>query len=113
IINWYWKSQILPLATINYSKRIIDTTFIFTDTESTDEYSLDYKFTADRKGVSQSNETTISNQYNYIKSTTKKTLIYRCNFIQLELSNSVDDLNNNKLRLVGLGFKYVLLEGLL
>lgn len=113
IINWYWKSQILPLGTINYSKRLIDTTFIFTDTDSTDEYSLDYKFTAYRKVVSQTNATTISNQLNYIQSTTKKTLINRCNFIQLELSNSVDDLNNNKLRLVGLGFKYVLLEGLL
>lgn len=113
IINWFWKSQILPLGTINYSKRLIDTTFIFTDTDTTDEYSLNYRFTAYRKVVSQTNTTTISNRLNYIQSTTKKTLINRCNFIQLELSNTVDDLNNNKLRLVGLGFKYVLLEGLL
>ena len=113
IITWFWKSQILPLGTINYSKRLIDTTFIFTDTDSTDEYSLDYTFTAYRKVVSKTNATTLSNQLNYIQSTTKKTLINRCNFIQLELSNTVDDLNNNKLRLVGLGFKYVLLEGLL
>lgn len=113
IISWFWKSQILPLGTINHSKRLIDTTFIFTDTDATDEYSLDYKFTAYRKVVSQTNATTISNQLNYIQSTTKKTLINRCNFIQLELSNTVDDLNSNRLRLVGLGFKYVLLEGLL
>lgn len=113
IITWFWKSQILPLGTINYSKRLIDTTFIFTDTDSTDEYSLDYTFTAYRKVVSKTNATTLSNQLNYIQSTTKKTLINRCNFIQLELSNTVDDLNNNKLRLVGLGFKYILLEGLL
>lgn len=113
IINWFWKSQILPLGTINYSKRLIDTTFIFTDTDTTDEYSLDYKFTAYRKVVSQTNVTTLSNQLNYIQSTTKKTLINRCNFIQLELSNTVDDINSNKLRLVALAFKYVLLEGLL
>ena len=113
LIKWFWKSQILPLGTINYAKRLIDTTFIFTDTDVTDEYSLDYKFTAYRKVVSETNATTISNQLNYIQSTTKKTLINRCNFIQLELSNTEEDFNSNKLRLVGLGFKYVLLEGLL
>ena len=62
---------------------------------------------------SKSNETTISNRLNYVQSTTKKTLIPRFNFLQLEISNVEDDLNNNKLRLLGLGLKYVLLEGLL
>ena len=113
IINWYWKSQILPLGTINYSKKLIDTTFIFTDTDANDEYGLNYTYYAYRRGVSKTNETTISNTLNYVQSTTKKTLIPRINFVQLELSNIVDDLNNNKLRLVGLGLKYVLLEGLL
>ena len=64
------------------------------------------------KTMMASVENTISNKLNYIQSVTKKTLIPRCNFIQLELSNIDDDLNNNKLRLVGLGFRYVLLEGL-
>lgn len=113
LIPWYWKSQILPLGTINYSKKLIDTTFVVTDTDSTDEYSLDYKFKAYRKMVSETNLTTIGGRLNYVQSTTKKTLIPRFKFMQLELSNTVDDLNNNKLRLVGLGLKYVLLEGLL
>lgn len=113
IINWYWKSQILPLGTINYSKKLIDTTFIFTDTDANDEYGLNYTYYAYRRNMSKTNETTISNTLNYVQSTTKKTLIPRVNFIQLELSNVEDDLNNNKLRLVGLGLKYVLLEGLL
>lgn len=113
IINWHWKSQILPLGTINYSKKLIDTTFVFTDTDANDEYGLNYTYYAYRRGVSKTNETTISNTLNYVQSTTKKTLIPRINFVQLELSNVVDDLNNNKLRLVGLGLKYVLLEGLL
>ena len=113
IIKWYWKTQILPLGTMNYSKKLIDTTFIFTDTDENDEYGLNYTYYAYRKAVSKSNETTISNKLNYVQSMTKKTLIPRFNFVQLELSNVDDDLNNNKLRLVGLGLKYVLLEGLL
>ena len=113
LIKWFWKSQILPLGTINYSKKLVDTTFIVADTDDSDEYGLNYKFRAYRKLVSESNETTISNRLNYVQSTTKKTLIPRFNFLQLEISNVEDDLNNNKLRLLGLGLKYVLLEGLL
>ena len=113
IIPWYWKSQILPLGTMNYSKKLIDTTFIFTDTDDNDAYGLTYTFNAYRKVVSKTNETTITNNLSYVQSTTKKTLIPRCNFIQLELSNVADSFDHNKLRLVGLGLKYVLLEGLL
>jgi hypothetical protein len=113
LIKWYWKSQILPLGTINYSKKLVDTTFIVADTDASDEYALNYKFRAYRKMVSESNETTISNRLNYVQSTTKKTLIPRFNFLQTEIYNVEDDLNNNKLRLLGLGLKYVLLEGLL
>ena len=113
IIDWYWKSQILPLGTMNYSKKLIDTTFIFTDTDDNDAYGLTYTFNAYRKVVSKTNETTITNNLSYVQSTTKKTLIPRCNFIQLELSNVADSFDHNKLRLVGLGLKYVLLEGLL
>lgn len=112
LINWYWKSQILPMGTINYSKKLIDTTFILSDTDSMDEYGLNYKYRIFRKSASETKETTIQNDINYVQSTTKRTLIPRFNFIQLELSNIEDDLNNNKLRLIGLGLKYVLLEGL-
>lgn len=112
LIPWHWYSQILSLNTINYSKKLVDTTFILTDTDTQDEYGLDYSFIAWRKSVSETNKTTISNKINYVQSTTKRTMIPRFNFIQFRLSNTSDDLDNNKLRLVGLGLKYVLLEGL-
>lgn len=112
IIPWHWISQILSLSTINYSKKLVDTTFILTDTDTQDEYGLDYSFKAWRKSVSETNATTITNNIHYVQSTTKRTMIPRFNFIQLRLSNTEDDLDNNKLRLVGLGLKYVLLEGL-
>lgn len=112
LIDWYWKSQILPMGTINYSKKLIDTTFILSDTDCMDEYGLNYKYRIFRKSATETKETTIQNDINYVQSTTKRTLIPRFNFIQLELSNIEDDLNNNKLRLIGLGLKYVLLEGL-
>lgn len=113
VIKWKWKSQILPMKTINYSKKLITTTFILSDTDENDEYGLQYKFKAFRKMASETQETTLTNRINYVVSTTKRTLIPRYNFMQLELSNIEDDLNNNKLRLIGLGFKYVLLEGML
>lgn len=112
IIPWHWYSQILSLNTINYSKKLVDTTFILTDTDTQDEYALDYSFKAWRKSVSETNSTTINNNIHYVKSTTKRTMIPRFNFIQFRLNNTEDDLDNNKLRLVGLGLKYVLLEGL-
>lgn len=112
IIPWHWISQILSLSTINYSKKLVDTTFILTDTDTQDEYALDYSFKAWRKSVSETNATTITNNIHYVQSTTKRTMIPRFNFIQLRLSNTEEDLDNNKLRLVGLGLKYVLLEGL-
>ena len=112
IIPWYWYSQILSLNTINYSKKLIDTTFVLTDTDTQDEYALDFSFKAWRKSVSETNSTTINNNIHYVKSTTKRTMIPRFNFIQFRLNNTEDDLDNNKLRLVGLGLKYVLLEGL-
>lgn len=112
LISWYWYSQILSLNTINYSKRLIDTTFILTDTDTQDEYALDFSFKAWRKSVSETNATTISSNIHYVQSTTKRTMIPRFNFIQIRFNNTQDDFDNNKLRLVGLGLKYVLLEGL-
>lgn len=111
-IEWFWKSQILSMGTINYSKKLVSTTFILTDTDEKDEYGLNYKFKVFRKTANETAETTLTNDINYIVSTTKRTLVPRYNFLQLELSNIEEDTNNNKLRLVGLGLKYVLLEGL-
>ena len=113
IIEWLWKSQILPLGTINYAKKLITTTFIVSDTDENDEYGLNYKYKVYRRNASETAITTVSNRLNYIQSVTKKTFVPRFNFIQLELSNIEDDLNNNKLRLVGLSMKYELLGGLL
>lgn len=113
IIPWYWTSQILALNTINYAKRLVDTTFIVTDTNESDEYALNYKFKAYRKNKNaETSELTLSNNIEFVESITKRTMIPRFNFIQFTLSNVEDDLNNNKLRLVGLGLKYVLLGGL-
>lgn len=112
LIEWNWKSQILPMKTINYSKKLISTTFIMTDTDETDQYGLNYKFKAFRKTASQTQETTLTNNINYIVSTTKRTLVPRYNFMQIELSNIPEDFNNNKLKLAGMAFKYVLLEGM-
>lgn len=113
IINWYWQSQILPLGTINYTKKLINTTFIVTDTDENDGYSLQYQFNVFRRKMGVTNVKNITNKLNYVQSVTKKTFISRFNFIQLKLSNMYEDLDNNKLRLVGLGLKYELLEGML
>ena len=113
IIPWYWRSQILHLGTMNYSKKLNTTTFIMIDNDSTDDYGLNYKFKIFRKLASESDATTITNRLNYIQSVTKKTIIPRFNFLQFELSNIDEDYNNNKLRIVGLGLKYELLAGLM
>lgn len=115
LIPWHWTSQILSLNTINYSKRLVDTTFVLTDTDSSDQYALNYKFKAFRKNKNaETTELTLSNDIEYVESITKRTMIPRFNFLQFTLSNTDDDqqLNNNKLRLVGIGLKYVLLGGL-
>lgn len=113
IIPWYWTSQILSLNTINYSKRLVDTTFVVTDTDTSDEYALNYKFKAFRKNKNaETTELTLTNDIEFVESITKRTMIPRFNFLQFTLSNTEDDLNNNKLRLVGLGLKYVLLGGM-
>ena len=83
------------------------------DSDSTDDYGLNYKFKVFRKLASESDATTITNRLNYIQSVTKKTIIPRFNFLQFELSNIDEDYNNNKLRIVGLGLKYELLAGLM
>ena len=111
-IKWYWKSQILPLGTINYSKKLLETTFVLSDTDSLDEYGINYTFKAYRKLASETSPTTISDSLNYVQSVTKRTMVHRFKFLQIDISNIEDDKNNNKFRLIGLGLKYTLLEGL-
>jgi hypothetical protein len=122
LIPWYWQSQIMHLGTMNYTKRLVNTTFVLTDTDTQDGFGLKYSFKVFRKLASSTPEKEISNDFNLVRSTTKKTNISKFGFIQLKISNipevttSTDTevaYRNNKLRLVGLGLKYVLLEGLI
>lgn len=113
IIEWKWKSQILPLGTMNYSKKLIETTFIMSDNDNKiDSYGLNYKFYSYKQIPNETNTVSISDKLLYVQSVTKRTLVPRCNFIQIELNNIENDYDNNKLRLIGLGLKYVLLERL-
>ena len=122
LINWFWQSQILPMGTMNYAKRLVNTTFILTDTDTQDGYGLKYNFKVFRKLASSTPEKEINDELNLVRSTTKKTNISKFGFIQLKISNITEKsqgteaekaYRNNKLRLVGLGLKYVLLEGLI
>jgi hypothetical protein len=119
LIPWYWQSQILPMGTMNYSKRLVNTTFILTDTDDSDGYGLQYNFKVFRKLSSSTPEKEISDKLTLLRSTTKKTNISKFGFIQMRISNLTEEsrdyeaFENNKLRLVGLGLKYVLLEGLI
>ena len=122
LIPWYWQSQILPMGTMNYSKRLVNTTFILTDTDDKDGYGLNYSFKVFRKLASSVPEKEISGDLSLVRSTTKKTNISKFGFLQIKISNITKEsqgtepekaFRNNKLRLVGLGLKYVLLEGLI
>ena len=122
VIPWYWQSQVMYLGTMNYSKRLVNTTFILTDTDSQDGYGLNYNFKVFRKLASSTPEKELSGDLTLVRSTTKKTNISKFGFVQLKLSNITEEsqgtepekaFRNNKLRLVGLGLKYVLLEGLI
>lgn len=119
LIKWYWQSQILPLGTMNYAKRLVNTTFILTDTDDSDGYGLRYSFRVFRKLASSVPEKEITDKLTLVRSTTRKTNVSKFGFIQLRLDNLTEEsrdyeaYENNKLRLVGLGLKYVLLEGLI
>lgn len=122
LIPWLWQSQVLYLGTMNHAKRLVNTTFILTDTDTQDGYGLQYSFKVFRKLASSVPEKELSGDLNLVRSTTKKTNISKFGFLQLKLSNITENsqgteaekaYRNNKLRLVGLGLKYVLLEGLI
>lgn len=119
LIKWYWQSQIMPLGTMNYAKRLVNTTFILTDTDDSDGYGLRYSFRVFRKLASSVPEKEITDKLTLVRSTTRKTNVSKFGFIQLRLDNLTEEsrdyeaYENNKLRLVGLGLKYVLLEGLI
>lgn len=94
-------------------KKLKATNFIFVDTDSQDTLALNYQFKIYRKYNSSTPEATIDNTINYIKSITVKSYIPKFDFIQVKLSSvePIPDLFNvDKLNLVGVGFKYVIME---
>lgn len=121
IIKWHWTSQILHLGTLNYNKKLAWTNFIVSDTDANEDYALNYKYYVYMDKQNVSNQMTTYGTLNYIKSNVLKTRLPRFDFLQIKLYN-VDQLlkesdnttilpeQNNKLRLIGLGFKYQLLE---
>lgn len=121
IIKWHWTSQILHLGTLNYNKKLAWTNFIVSDTDANEDYALNYKYYVYMDKQNVSNQMTTHGTLNYIKSNVLKTRLPRFDFLQIKLYN-VDQLlqesdnttispeQNNKLRLIGLGFKYQLLE---
>lgn len=121
IIKWHWTSQILHLGTLNYNKKLAWTNFIVSDTDFNEDYALNYKYYVYMDKQNVSNQMTTHGTLNYIKSNVLKTRLPRFDFLQIKLYN-VDELlqesdnttispeQNNKLRLIGLGFKYQLLE---
>jgi hypothetical protein len=121
IIKWYWTSQILHLGTLNYNKKLAWTNFVVSDTDVNEDYALNYKYYVYMDKQNVSNQMTTHGTLNYIKSNVLKTRLPRFDFLQIKLYN-VDELlqesdnttispeQNNKLRLIGLGFKYQLLE---
>lgn len=111
VINWKWTSQIMSMKTINYIKQLMTTSFIVADNEDKDSYGLNYKFKVFRKLASETADFTIEDRLDYVANVTKKTHISRFNFLQMELSNIPGSLDHNKLKLIGLAFKYRYLEG--
>lgn len=126
-IEWSWTSQILPLTfskyskeypALGYSKQLVQTGFLFTDTDETDEFSLKYSFKVFRKNMSEVDEKSVFGTLNRVRSILKRTYIPRISFLQIKLENSELDTNhqtnspnaNNKLNLLQLKFKYKLME---
>lgn len=113
LIDWKWDSQILPLGTINYSKQLVATTFILNDDEEgTDNYGLTYSFRGFRKNIYDTDARDIDGDIQYVRSKTVRSMFTRIQFLQLKMRNKQNDYTGDysRLRLVGLGFKYRLLE---
>lgn len=112
LIHWHWYSQILPLGSINFSKQLVATTFILNDDENTDNYGLRYKFRGFRKTIYETDNRDIEGDLQYVRNKTIRSMFTRIQFLQILLSDKADDLigDYSRLRLVGLGFKYRLLE---
>lgn len=112
-IPWEWESQILPLSTINYLKTLVNTSFMVSDSDESDNYGFSFVLTSfKRRANYNTSEKTLKENLQGIKSRTIRTPITRFNFLRLNLSNMEDDSQHDytKLRLVGIALKYRLLE---
>lgn len=117
-INWKWESEILPMtiskynkgySAMTYLKQLTETGFMFVDSDKTEEYSLNYKYTIYTKKMRERNEKELpSGTLNYIRSVIKRTRIPKFNFIKITLSNTEG--YRNKLNLISLRFKYKIME---
>lgn len=150
-IDWYWKSQPLTLNAINYLKKLNEVGLIFADrdrslredaitktningaVDSNDNLQLLYRFKTYRK-KSRLLNSSYSNSIDYLINARIKPRTQKFDFIELELTNSLTDSNDNttytytgvvdsdeeynnggdildKLNLIGITFKYTLSSG--
>ncbi len=116
-ISWKWESQIMPLTytkynksytATNYAKQLVQTGFMFVDSDRTEEYSLNFKFIPYRKKIDENRkDKPIDGTLNYIRSVVKRTRVPKFNFLKIILT---DDNKYDKLNLISLKFKYKLME---
>lgn len=116
-ISWKWESQIMPMSytkynkaysAINYTKQLVQTGFMFVDSDRTEEYSLNFKFIPYRKKIDENKKAKpIDGTLNYIRSVVKRTRVPKFNFLKIILT---DDNKYDKLNLISLKFKYKLME---
>ncbi|MDY0291944.1 MAG: hypothetical protein RBR02_06380 [Desulfuromonadaceae bacterium] len=109
-IHIKWESQIMFLGTtINY-KQLNKTGFIFVDTDQEDEFALDYYFKVYRDSLSQTFETSVSNNINLARSIMERTYVPKFMSIQIVIEDTPDEDINKKLNLVGITYKYKILR---
>ena len=124
-IVWYWASQILPLNSVSYAKQLNKTTFIVADSDVTDGYAFNFSIKGWRKKRTLVKSSDLDGTVYSVQATTKRTNINRAHFIQLTVTNAMlenhqlvlsktlktdIDTNDQKVRLVGVSFKFKYLE---
>lgn len=124
-IVWYWSSQILPLNSVSYAKQLNKTTFIVADSDVTDGYAFNFSIKGWRKKRTLVKSSDLDGTVYSVQATTKRTNINRAHFIQLTVTNAMlenhqlvlsktlktdIDTNDQKVRLIGVSFKFKYLE---
>ncbi len=124
-IVWYWTSQILPLNSVSYAKQLNKTTFIVADSDVTDGYAFNFSIKGWRKKRTLVKSSDLDGTVYSVQATTKRTNINRAHFIQITVTNAMlenhqlmlnktlktdIDTNDQKVRLIGVSFKYKYLE---